>query len=105
MEYSPKIQRLFVTLKQAVAGVGQLWVNSQIPSYDPVTLWLTGKSCCIKSIWKLGNPEESQKTTSDKTPLNKHVGDLQMQEEETAKDFCNKIRLSLQKTGRHFTGR
>lgn len=89
--------RLFITLKQAVAETEQLSVNSQIPSSDPVTPWLTGKSCCVKSTRKLGNHEESRETTSDKTPLNKHAGDLQMQEGETTKDFCDKIRLFLQK--------
>lgn len=80
-----------------MAETEQLSVNSQIPSSDPVTPWLTGKSCCVKSTRKLGNHEESQETTSDKTPLNKHAGDLQMQEGETAKDFCDKIWLFLQK--------
>lgn len=78
--------------------VGQLWVNSRIPSFDLVTLWLTGKSCCVKSTQKLGKQEENQERTSDKTPLKKnHVEVLQMQERETTKDFSNKIWLFLQK--------
>ena len=75
--------------------MGQLWVNSQTPSFHPATLWLTGKIYCIKSTRKLGNQEESQETASDKTPLNKRVWDLQMQEAETTKHFCDKIRFFL----------
>lgn len=80
-----------------MAEMGRLWVNSQIPSLDPVTPWLIGKSCCVKSTRKLGNQEESQETTSDKTHLSKHVGVLQMQEGDMTKDFCDKIQLFLQK--------
>lgn len=46
---------------------------------------------------EIRKPQKSQETTSDQTPFNKDVGDLQMQEEKTTKDFCDKIQLFLQK--------
>lgn len=74
-------------LKQPVTEMGQLWVNSQIPSFNPVNLWFTGKKCWVKSTQKEGNNEKRQETTSDKTPFNRHMGDLQMQEGEMTKDL------------------
>lgn len=79
---------------------GRNWlalVNSQIPHFYPVDLWLTGKSYCIRSTRKLGNQEENQEPTSDKTLLSRLVGVLQTQEGETTGDFYNKVWLFVQK--------